>query len=227
MLSFSINSSRFPELRDDRPRPAVRVVIFDEDHFWGMGLEAALSHSAGINIVGRAHGEVELAEAISSLGPQVVLMRIAGLAGRIAPTRIGGGRVRVVAVGMPADNEGDLRAVAAHVDGLVGSADSPESFAEAIRVAADGHVWVNHELWGRITPGTGKAEHIDLLSKLTVREREVLTSVASGSSNEDVAKALHLGLTTVKTHISAIMRKASVCNRVQLALAAYRVGLVQ
>lgn len=225
MLSFSVEPRLFfPAVSGPGP---VGAVIFDEDQYWGLGLASALLPNPGIKILGLAKSEPELGHAVGSLAPQVVLMRAAAIVNRRVTDAIALGRAKIVAVAMPTDSVAVLRAAAARANAIVASAGSPDSFSEVARVAAGGNHWVDHEVWHRILPELESPAEKDKLSALTERERQVLVSVASGKSNREVAGALNLGLTTVKTHIAAVMGKIGVCNRVELALAAYRGGLVE
>jgi len=71
-----------------------------------------------------------------------------------------------------------------------------------------------------------RREALDRLDTLTDRERDVLIEIGSGHANADIARHLHLSEATVKTHVTHLFEKLSATNRVQLAIAAFRAGLV-
>ncbi|MGW9339957.1 response regulator transcription factor, partial [Streptomyces albidoflavus] len=102
---------------------------------------------------------------------------------------------------------------------------------QSVRVVASGNTLFSPEALRRIvsesegTAGSTPVVRPDL-SRLTEREREVLTVLAEGESNADIGRRLFLGETTVKSHVSAIFEKLGVRNRVEAAHQAYRAGLV-
>ncbi|WP_024795131.1 response regulator transcription factor [Tomitella biformata] len=211
----------------DELHSMVGVVVFDDDHYRGLGLASALLDSEGIDVVGVVTSAAELALAIGMHGPQVVLMRTAEAVNYPHTRTVAGGEVRVIAVALPTDSAEWLRAAGTRVHGIVCGQDPPELIEEAVRVVAGGNMWMNHRMWGRIVPDKGGARYVDQLADLTDRERQVLVTLASGRSNKEIAETLFLGVTTVKTHISAIMAKVNAQNRIELALVAYRGGLVR
>jgi DNA-binding NarL/FixJ family response regulator len=107
----------------------------------------------------------------------------------------------------------------------------PEDLVDAIRVVAAGNSLfgpaATERLVARFAQRGGPTTPTRSLDGLTEREREILRLLANGLSNAELAQQLHLGETTVKTHVSAILRKLGVRDRVQAVIAAYDAGLVQ
>jgi len=106
----------------------------------------------------------------------------------------------------------------------------PGELADAIRVVAAGNSLfgpaATQRLLDRFTPPPPSSAG-STLADLTEREREILRLIATGLSNAELARQLHLGETTVKTHVSSMFRKLGVRDRVQAVIAAYDTGLVQ
>lgn len=203
----------------------VGVVILDEDRFRGLGLASVLLGAEGLTVVGIVAGMAELAETLDRARPQVVLMRTAAMPG-LPEDGLGlGGSAKVVAVTMPTDSPEALVAAVPRAHGFVRGQDAPELIVEAVRVVAGGNIWISTGLWGQLMSDR-RPPSADAAASLTVRERQVLEAVARGQSNKEIAEAMHLGLSTVKTHVAAIMGKAAARNRVELTGAAYRMGLL-
>jgi len=108
----------------------------------------------------------------------------------------------------------------------------PSDLIDAIRLIADGNALLGPTVTRRLLDrfaDTDPGAHADpaIIASLTEREREILELVASGLSNAELAQHLFLSETTVKTHVSSVLRKLGVRDRVQAVIAAYNAGLVQ
>ena len=107
----------------------------------------------------------------------------------------------------------------------------PTDLVDAIRLIAGGNALlgptVTERLLERFADGGGKSEAVAAVAALTAREREILRLLAGGLSNAELAELLVLGETTVKTHVSSILRKLGVRDRVQAVIVAYDAGLVR
>ena len=104
----------------------------------------------------------------------------------------------------------------------------PELLVQAVRAAADGEALIAPSVtvrllssFARLDPGPGPAQPVE---PLTPREEEVLVAVAKGLTNAEIGDALHISLSTVKSHLAALMAKLGVRNRVEIALWAYESG---
>jgi DNA-binding NarL/FixJ family response regulator len=107
----------------------------------------------------------------------------------------------------------------------------PSDLVDAIRLIAVGNALlgptVTERLLERFADGAGKSEAVAAVGALTAREREILRLLAGGLSNAELAELLVLGETTVKTHVSSILRKLGVRDRVQAVIVAFDAGLVR
>ena len=105
----------------------------------------------------------------------------------------------------------------------------PAELVDAIRVVAAGNSLFGPTATQRLLERFAREpdEQAHSLDELTDREREILRLVAEGLSNAEIAQRLFLGETTVKTHVSAVLRKLRVRDRVQAVIAAYEAGLVR
>jgi DNA-binding NarL/FixJ family response regulator len=106
----------------------------------------------------------------------------------------------------------------------------PAELVDAIRVVAAGNSLFGPTATARLVARFAEAPQPEAsrsLEDLTDREREVLRLLATGLTNAELAQRLHLGETTVKTHVSAVLRKLGVRDRVQAVIAAYEAGLIR
>jgi DNA-binding NarL/FixJ family response regulator len=219
----------------------IRVLIVDDQALVRAGVTLLLSTAGGFDIVGEAgdgHEAVRLAE---RLHPDVVLMdlrmpRVDGIeATRRILDRHPGARVLVLTTF--ADDANIYGALGAGAIGYLVKDGAPEDLIEAVRRAGRGESLLAPPVLARIVgralrshraelqrDGTGARPSPERL--LTDRERQVLALVGAGLSNAEIGSRLHLGITTVKTHVSAAMEKLHLRNRVQAAVFAHRVGLV-
>jgi DNA-binding NarL/FixJ family response regulator len=217
-----------------------RVVIADDQALVRTGFTMILT-AAGIEVVGQAVNGVEAIAATRRLRPDVVLMDIRmpeldGLeaARRILaeePTTADGDRIRVVMLTTFDLDQYVYAALAAGASGFLLKDVTPDHLVHAVRLVQHGDALLAPtitrrlvERFARVDPDRS-ALHRDLAT-LTPREREVLTLLAGGLSNTELANALQLSEATVKTHITHILTKLQLRDRVQAVVVAYQTGLV-
>ncbi len=137
--------------------------------------------------------------------------------------------LRIIVVGPAVEDEAILKAVAFGAKGYVDAAASPADFAQAIRTVSQGSVWAPRRVLslfiervsqspGRLFPGARTA--------FTTREKEVLELLVGGRSNKEIGAALSIEERTVKAHVSKLMRKNGVRNRLELSVHAVTHSLV-
>ncbi|HEX2375970.1 MAG TPA: response regulator transcription factor [Gaiellales bacterium] len=209
--------------------PAIRVLLVDDHPVVRQGLRALLSTQDGIDVVGEAgDGEAAVAAA-ERLSPDVVLMDVVmpGIDGVEALRRIGGRRpqTRVVMLTSYADERRAMEAVDAGASGFLLKDASPRDVVAAIRAAHRGEAILHPSVAAKLLAERRRppAAHADL----TARELEVLRLIARGLPNKQIAAELHVSEKTVKTHVSAILRKLAVADRTQAAMYAVRERLAE
>ena len=214
----------------------IRVLVVDDQALVRGGFRMILDAQPDIEVVGEAEdGSVALDRA-AELTPDVVLMdirmpRIDGLeATRRLLARRGAPRVLMLTT-FDAD-EYVYEALRAGASGFMLKDVRPEQLAEAVRVVARGEALLAPAITRRLIedfvrrPLSG-ARRPDELSQLTERELDVVRLVARGLSNAEIATALFLSEATVKTHLTHILTKLNLRDRVQVVVLAYESGLVQ
>ncbi|ADD43333.1 response regulator [Stackebrandtia nassauensis] len=209
----------------------IRVLLVDDQRLIRAGLRMLCEPAADIEVVGEADGGQAAVRLAGELCPDLVLMdlRMPGMDGITATQRILAERpsTRVVALTTFDDDDHLYPALAAGACGFLVKDTSPNELLEAIRKAADGDTPFSAGVVKRIVDSAVRARAsvpTATLPKLTTREREVLALVGAGYANVDIAERLHLGVTTVKTHIASLMTKTGCSNRVRLAVLAVRSG---
>jgi len=209
--------------------PAVRVLLVDDHPVVRQGLRALLSTQDGIEVVGEADDGEAAVAAAERLSPDVVLMDVVmpGMDGIEALRRIGERRpqTRVVMLTSYADERRAMEAVDAGASGFLLKDASPRDVAAAIRAAHRGEAVLHPSGAAKLLAERRRppAAHADL----TARELEVLRLIARGLQNKQIAAQLHVSEKTVKTHVSAILRKLDVTDRTQAAMYAVRERLAE
>ena len=221
----------------DRP---VRVVLVDDDPLVRAGLGLMLGGAPQLEIVGEAADGVDALDVIGRVRPDVVLMdirmpRMDGLtatqrlAERPAPPKV------IVLTTFDAD-EYVLRALAAGANGFLLKDTSPPLIVEAITKVAVGEPMLSPSVTAQLirrvvgTPATGDdgdraRAAAARLARLSERERDVAVAVGHGRSNAEIAAELFMSLATVKAHVSHILVKLELANRVQIAICVHDAGL--
>lgn len=217
----------------DGAEETVRVLLADDQDLVRAGFRMILSTEPGIEVVGEARDGVEAVAAAAELRPDVVLMdvqmpRLDGLEATRRVVAAGHGRVVVLTT---FDREDYLfSALQAGASGFVLKNARADDLANAVRVVARGDALLSPEVTRRVldrfSTRASAAQRPDLLDALTEREAEVLRLVARGTSNAEIARALFLGEATVKTHVSRILAKLGLRDRVQAVVFAYEAGVV-
>jgi DNA-binding NarL/FixJ family response regulator len=213
----------------------VRVMLVDDDHLLRSGVRAILSSDDTIEVVAEAENGRLAVQRATHNHPDVVLMDVRmpeldGIAAtaellKAAPT------VKVIILTTFETDEYILGALRAGASGFLLKRSSPEELMAAIHTVAEGDALLSPSVTRRLIERL--AAHPTLsrtqdarIAELTPREREVLDLVAQGLANAEIAEALTLERTTVKTHVQRILAKLGARNRVEVVIAAYEWGLI-
>lgn len=214
----------------------LRVLVADDQALVRGSFGVLIDTAPGLRVVGEAGTGAEAVELAARERPDVVLMdvRMPEMDGLEATRRICAAHpdVRVLILttfDLDAYVYGALRAGAS---GFLLKDTPPADLLSAVRVIAEGESLlaptVTRRLIAEFVRGPGPVRPApDGLGALTAREREVLTLIARGLSNAELAEHLHLSPATVKTHIGHLLAKLHARDRAQLVIAAYETGLVR
>ncbi len=219
-------------ISDSQPKSPVRVLIVDDDPLVRSALKMMLASSDQVQLVGEIEDGSQAGDAVRELSPDVVLMDIRmpqmdGLAatevlGRLpAPPKI------IILTTFDAD-EHVLRAVRAGASGFLLKDTPPTELIRAIQLVAAGEAMLSPTVTrkmfthmsgqGASSSSARRTRAVDLLAQLSEREREVALAIGDGKSNADIGAELFMSLATVKTHVSRLLAKLDLTNRVQIAL---------
>lgn len=217
---------------------SIRILIVDDQPLLRTGFRMILGSEPGLEVVGEAaDGEGAIAQA-ADLGPDVILMdiRMPGMDGIEATRRLAGSGVarpsRVLILTTFGHDEYVIEALRAGASGFLLKDSPPEELVNAIRVVAAGEALLAPSVTRRLLDRfAGRlpalAETPDsALAELTERELEVLRLIATGLSNAEIAERLSVSETTVKTHVSRVLSKLDLRDRVQAVILAYQLGIV-
>jgi DNA-binding NarL/FixJ family response regulator len=214
---------------------SIRVLIADDQSLVRAGFRLVLENHPDIEVVGEASNGHEAIYGAGRLSPDVVLMdiRMPELDGIAATREIAGrGTARVLVLTTYDLDEYVYDALQAGASGFLLKDSPPEQVADAIRAVAAGDALLAPsvtrrliEEFARIAPA--RRDRPAELDELTPRELEVLRLVARGMSNGEIAEELVLSDTTVKTHVTHVLGKLGLRDRVQAVVLAYESGLVE
>jgi DNA-binding NarL/FixJ family response regulator len=206
----------------------IRVLLVDDHQVVRRGLRTFLEVQPDIEVVGEAGDGDEGVLRAQELSPDVILMdvKMPGTDGIAALRKLRdeGSKARVLVVTSFTEQRTVVPALRAGAAGYVYKDVDPDALAGAIRSVYAGHVLLQPEVADALLSqeqptGQGRG------NALTEREREVLTHIADGRSNREIARALVLSEKTVKTHVSNILMKLDLADRTQAALWAVRHGI--
>lgn len=214
----------------------IRVVLVDDQSMIRTGLRMVLAAEPDIEVVGEAADGAEGVAVVTRLEPDVVLLdvRMPGMDGLEAARRLLAAQLptRVVVLTTFDEDEYVAAALRAGVSGFLLKVAPPEDLVAAVRTVASGQGLLDPAVTLRVIESFAAAPAVDAaaarrLSELTERETDVLSLVAAGLSNAEIAARLYLGEATVKTHVSRLLLKLGLRDRVQAVAFAYESGLVR
>jgi DNA-binding NarL/FixJ family response regulator len=210
----------------------IRVLVADDQSMVRAGFLKLLSHEQDIEVVAEASNGLEAVDKTARFRPTVVLMdiRMPELDGLEATRRITAAddTARILILTTFDLDEYVYEALRAGASGFVLKDDPPEQLLAAIRIVAGGDALLSPAITRRVIkqftriPQPAPPRQLD---DLTERELEVFRSIARGLSNAEIGRELYISDTTVKTHITHILQKLNLRDRVQAVVLAYQTGL--
>lgn len=215
----------------------IRVLIADDQALVRAGFAKILGSEPDIAVVGEAADGSEAVQRTAQLRPDIVLMdirmpRLDGIAATKAIVADAPAGPRVVMLTTYGVDEYVFEALRAGASGFMVKDAPPEQLISAIRTVAGGEAMLDPAVtrgvideFVRRSPPDAKA--MALIEELTERERDVLRLLTRGYSNSEISKSLFLSEATVKTHVTHVLMKLGVRDRVQAVVFAYEAGIVQ
>jgi DNA-binding NarL/FixJ family response regulator len=211
-----------------------RVLVADDDHLMRAGLVELLTVDPDIEIVGQAATGREAVDQTCRLAPDVVLMDVRmpdldGIAAtrelaRLAPD------TRVLVLTTFEQDDYVFGALRAGASGFLLKRTRPAELIHAVHIVADGDALLSPSVTRRVIDRRAQHPTAEIgdparLADLTPREREVLSLIARGLSNREIAAALVVEESTIRTHVKHILMKLALRDRVQAVIYAYETGL--
>ena len=217
--------------------PRIRVVVVDDQALVRAGFRMILESDTGLEVVGEAGDGNEALDVIASTRPDVVFMdvRMPNLDGIEATRRVveyaGGDAPRVVILTTFDLDDYVYPALRAGASGFLLKDTPAEELIRAVYLVAGGEALLAPSVTRRLIAEFSRRNHHErptprVMERLTDREREVVTQIARGLSNAEIATALFVSETTVKSHVSAILMKLDLRDRVQVVVMAYESGVM-
>ncbi|MEU3722244.1 response regulator transcription factor [Streptomyces sp. NPDC031705] len=215
----------------------IRVMIADDQMMVRQGFTVLLNAQPDIEVVGQAVDGADAVVKAGDLSPDVVLMdiRMPGMGGIEATSVITGtadSAVKVLVLTTFDLDEYVYEALRAGASGFLLKDASADQLAEAVRVVAAGEALLSPNITKRLITefsrlGAPRAPSRARIEELTERETEVLSLIAQGLSNAEIAAHLVVAEQTVKTHVGRILVKLGLRDRTQAAVFAYETGLIR
>ena len=212
----------------------IRVLVADDQSMVRAGFRMLLSGEDDIEVVAEASNGIEAVEKAARFAPTVVLMdiRMPELDGLEATRRIlaADPEARVLVLTTFDLDEYVYEALRAGASGFVLKDDPPEQLLEAVRTVASGEALLSPAITKRVIrefTRMARPSPPKELDDLSARERDVLRLIALGLSNAQIGQELFISETTVKTHVTHILSKLGLRNRVQVVVLAYQTGIIE
>ncbi len=213
----------------------IRLLLVDDHAVVRSGLRMLLESEDDLDIIGEAGTAREALEAVAALHPDLALIDIGlpDMSGIEVTRKIKQSwpEVSVVALTIHEDEEYFFQMLQAGASGYVPKRAAPEELLTAIRAAAIGEVYLYPSMAKLLVKdyvsGGKEAASLEALNELTDREREVLSRLADGASNQEIADALTISHKTVGRHRENIMHKLNLHSRTELVKYAIRKGIIR
>lgn len=226
--------------------PPIRVLLVDDDPLVRSALRMMIDGTDDVRVVGEAEDGSELPSAVAEHRPDVVLLdirmpQVDGLTAveRLQRTAVPGredaggvGGVQIIILTTLNAEDQVLRALRAGAGGFLLKDSPPAEIVRAIRLVASGEAMLSPAVTRQLIAHVSEPQPDDrmacataALESLSDREREVAVAVGQGKANAEIATELHMSVATVKAHVSHILQKLDLTNRVQIALLAHDAGL--
>jgi DNA-binding NarL/FixJ family response regulator len=217
----------------------LRILLADDHAVFRSGLRAVLDTQPDFDCVAEVSDGQEAVSETTRLRPDVAILdvrmpKLDGLAAAETILAVKGASTRVLMLTTFDSDEYVYRALAAGASGFLLKSLPPEELVAAIRIAARGDALIDPSVTRRlvtrfansIAPNHTPVGPAPKLDRLTAREHEVLLLVASGYSNSEIGTRLYIGDETVKTHVSRILAKLDLRDRIHAAVYAHHHGLL-
>jgi DNA-binding NarL/FixJ family response regulator len=213
----------------------IRVLIVDDDALVRAGLAMLLAGAEGIAVVGEAADGSDVAQAVAEHEPDILLMdiRMPGMDGLAATelVRAQSDAPEVIVLTTFEVDDDVLRALRAGASGFLLKDTAPADIVRAVRTVAAGEPMLSPTITRRLighvrdSEGDDRKRHArEQLDRLTEREREVAVALGQGKPNAEISRELYMSVATVKAHVSRVLEKLELNNRVQIALLAHDAG---
>jgi len=212
----------------------IRVLVADDQSMVRAGFRMLLGAQEDMEVVAEASNGIEAVDQAARFNPGIILMdiRMPELDGLQATRRIlaTDPAARILVLTTFGLDEYVFEALSAGASGFVLKDDPPEQLIAAVRTVAAGDALLSPAITKRVISQftrTARAEPPEGLDELTSREREILRLIATGLSNAEIGAELYISDTTVKTHVTHILQKLNLRDRVQAVVMAYQTGLFE
>jgi DNA-binding NarL/FixJ family response regulator len=212
----------------------IRVLIADDQSMVRAGFKMLLAGEQDIEVVAEAQDGLEAVAKAARFDPTVILMdiRMPGLDGLEATRRIlaANDTARILILTTFGLDEYVYEALRDGASGFVLKDDPPEQLISAVRTVAGGNALLSPAITKRVIKQFTRIPRPvppKELSDLTAREQDILRLIATGLSNAEIGKRLYISETTVKTHVTHILQKLGLRDRVQAVVLAYQTGVIE
>jgi DNA-binding NarL/FixJ family response regulator len=223
-----------PAATTPRPAETLRVLLVDDHDLFRTGLRNLLEEQT-VQVVGEAADGAQAIRMVKELAPDVVVMdlNMPGMTGVEATRHVTtlAPLTRVVVLTISDQDDDVMNAILAGACGYLMKDSSIQDLMQGIRAAAVGESLISPHIAAKVlqrlrATGTSEQDAATIRAELSDREIEVLKLIANGKDNANIAAELHISPKTVKNHISNILMKLQIDNRIQAAVYAVRSGIV-